>query len=170
MASPSKLAHIVWKTAQVATMRDWYCNVLEGKVVFENDMMCFLTYDDEHHRVAFIGIGDGTRPEFGMNGVQHVAFTYNDMSELFGTFRRLRDEGIEPFWCVNHGATTSMYYEDPDGNNIELQIDNFEDATGVEEWFNLGLHLTNPIGVNFDPDELMARYEAGEPHEELIKW
>ncbi len=170
MAPPLKLAHIVWKTSQVAVMRDWYCNVLEAHVVFENDLLCFITYDDEHHRMAFVGIGDGTRPSDGANGVQHLAFTYADMGDLFGTYRRLRDQGIDPYWCVNHGATTSMYFQDPDGNNIELQIDNFDDAAGVQEWFEEGHHLTNPIGVNFDPDDLMARYEAGEPHAELIKW
>jgi len=29
---------------------------------------------------------------------------------------------------VNHRPTTSMYYRDPDGNRVELQIDNFPTA------------------------------------------
>ena len=26
---------------------------------------------------------------------------------------------------IQHGVTTSLYYEDPDGNFAEMQIDNF---------------------------------------------
>ena len=42
-----------------------------------------------------------------------MAFTYEKLSELLGNYERLRDRGIKPVWCVNHGPTTSMYYSDP---------------------------------------------------------
>jgi catechol-2,3-dioxygenase len=38
----------------------------------------------------------------------------------------LKGAGITPFVSVNHGLTTSFYYRDPDGNGVELQIDNLE--------------------------------------------
>jgi hypothetical protein len=38
-------------------MRDWYCAVLGAAVIYENDHLCFATYDDEHHRVAFVNFG-----------------------------------------------------------------------------------------------------------------
>ena len=41
------------------------------------------------------------------------------------SYARLKGLGIEPDACVNHGVTTSLYYADPDGNQVELQVDNF---------------------------------------------
>src|SRR6478752_3355358 len=44
------------------------------------------------------------------------------------------NRAIQPHVPVQHRPTTSIYYLDPDGNMVELQIDNFttpEDATQV---------------------------------------
>jgi catechol 2,3-dioxygenase len=44
---------------------------------------------------------------------------------LNDSYLRLRDAGIEPDICIDHGMTLSSYYSDPDGNRVELQVDNF---------------------------------------------
>ncbi len=168
MTAPAKLAHIVLKTGQLQTMTDWYCDVLEGRVAFATDFIAFTTYDDEHHRVAFVATGSDVRPTAGHTGLHHVAFTYATLHDLLGTYARLRDQGTTPFWCVNHGPTTSMYFEDPDGNHVELQIDNFATDADLEAWFATGSFAENPIGVTFDPEELLARFEAGEPLASLV--
>ena len=54
---PSKLAHLVFQTNRLPAMRDWYCTVLDGHVIYQNPHLSFVTYDDEHHRVAFIDFG-----------------------------------------------------------------------------------------------------------------
>ena len=53
MATP-KLAHIVFQTAQPQAMRDFYCTLLEAHVVYSDDNLSFMTYDDEHHRIALL--------------------------------------------------------------------------------------------------------------------
>jgi catechol-2,3-dioxygenase len=168
MASPAKLAHVVWKTAQLDVMRDWYLTVLEAKVAFDNGFIAFITYDDEHHRVAFVNTGATQRPTDGHSGINHVAFTYASLPDLLDTYERLRDGDIEPFWCINHGPTISMYYRDPDGNHIELQIDVFASDAELQAWFASGAFGDNPIGVNFDPDDLLTRYRSGVPEAELV--
>jgi catechol-2,3-dioxygenase len=96
-------------------------------------------------------------------GTDHVAFTYADLGDLLHTYRRLKAAGIEPYWCINHGPTTSLYYKDPDGSRIELQVDNMPSADETNAWMRSGAFAANPIGVVFDPDDLVARWEAGEP-------
>ncbi|MEU9319958.1 VOC family protein [Streptomyces sp. NPDC048295] len=169
MASPNKLAHVVLKTGQLTTMTEWYLRVLEGRVTFANDALAFLTYDDEHHRVALIATGATEQPGDGHTGLHHAAFTYATLADLLGTYQRLSAEGIRPFWCINHGPTTSMYFEDPDGNHIELQIDNFATEEALYEWFGSGAFEANPIGTQFDPDDLVRRFESGESFDELVK-
>jgi len=176
---PTKLAHVVFQTNRMAEMRDWYCAVLGGHVIYENPHLCFLTYDDEHHRVAFLDFGPlaprdrGAGSELGVSavdqpGLHHVAFTFGAMGELLGTYTSLKEQGIRPFFCVNHGPTTSMYYRDPDGNRVELQIDNFATAEEGQAWMRSPSFDRNPIGVEYDPDELVERFRSGVPIAELV--
>ena len=90
------------------------------------------------------------------------------MGDLLQTYKRLRGEGILPAWTINHGATTSMYYDDPDGNRVELQIDNFQTLEEANEFMLSEVFAKNPVGVEFDPERLLERYEQGDPIEELI--
>src|SRR6202790_644147 len=124
MVSPAKLAHIVNRTADLERMAKWYCDLLEAKVVFQNDFLAFITYDEEHHRVAFAKTGAGEQPGPHTRGVDHVAFTYAGIADLLATWERLERSGAQPFLCINHGTTTSIYYHDPDENRVELQVDN----------------------------------------------
>ena len=175
---PTKLAHFVLQTNQIPRMRDWYCATLQAEVVHEDAHLCFVTYDDEHHRIAFVDPGplaprapvhegrlvDTAEPP----GLHHVAFTYPSMGAFLDNYVRLRDTGIRPFRCINHGPTTSMYYRDPDGNRVELQIDNFPTAQEGRDWLKTPAFAANPIGVDFAPDDLLARFRAGVPVAELV--
>jgi catechol-2,3-dioxygenase len=164
--APTKLAHVVRRTSRFDEMLAWYETVLAAKVVHSDGILAFLTYDDEHHRIAIAripGLEDAPQP---YAGTDHIAFTHADLGDLLSTYMRLRSEGIEPYWTLNHGPTTSMYYKDPDGNRVELQIDNFP-TEETNRWMQSGEFASNPIGVIFDPEELLARYRAGEPLEML---
>ncbi|HXA98641.1 MAG TPA: VOC family protein [Candidatus Dormibacteraeota bacterium] len=175
---PTKLAHVVFQTNRLPAMREWYCTVLGGRVIYENPHLSFVTYDDEHHRVAFVDFGplaprslEGGELRFrptDQPGLHHVAFTFGSMGELVDTYGRLAAQGIRPFFCVNHGPTTSMYYTDPDGNRIELQIDNFASAEEGQAWMHSPAFDRNPIGVEFDPEELARKFHAGVPVAELV--
>ena len=175
---PSKLAHIVFQTNRIKELREWYCTVLDGQVIYENPHLSFVTYDEEHHRVAFLDFGPlaprDPQTELMVKqteqpGLHHVAFTFGSMRELLDNYVRLRDRGIRPFFCVNHGPTTSMYYRDPDGNRVELQIDNFATAEEGQAWMHSEAFDRNPVGVEYDPDALVERFRAGVPVAELVK-
>ena len=174
---PSKLAHVVYQTNRLKEMRDWYCTVLDARVIYENDHLCFATYDDEHHRVAFVDFGKLSAREADtvlqvkpteQPGVHHVAFTFGSMREFLDNYVKLKDRGIRPFFCVNHGPTTSMYYRDPDGNRIEMQIDNFSTAKEGQDYLTTPAFDRNPIGNEYDPDQLVARFKAGVPVAQLV--
>jgi catechol 2,3-dioxygenase-like lactoylglutathione lyase family enzyme len=166
--APAKLAHVVRRTSRLEEMIVWYETVLAARVVHRDDMLAFLTYDDEHHRIAIARIpGLEERPQMAA-GTDHIAFTHADLGDLLNTWARLKAEGIEPYWCLNHGPTTSMYYKDPDGNKVELQIDNF-DTDETNRWMGSGEFAQNPIGIIFEPEELLARYRSGEPLETLLR-
>jgi catechol-2,3-dioxygenase len=167
---PKKLAHLVLKTNNYEAMVDWYLKVLNARVALAAPHVSFLTFDDEHHRIAIVKVPRLTAHDPNACGMDHIAFTYENMGDLLATYRRLAATGIRPRWPINHGMTTSLYYQDPDGNSLELQIDNFPTTEELQHYFeNDPDYAANPLGAEFDPDELLKRYEAGEPFEELIK-
>jgi catechol 2,3-dioxygenase-like lactoylglutathione lyase family enzyme len=167
--APQKFAHIVLKTGNFDAVIAWYATVLQARVAFRNDFIAFLTYDDEHHRVAVINDPGSSAPDAAAAGVHHIAYTYGELGELLATYRRLKASGIEPARCINHGPTISMYYRDPDGLRVELQIDVFDTMDEAHAYLTGPDFATNPIGVIFDPEQLIRDYEAGRRFEELVR-
>ena len=167
--SPAKFAHFVLRTGQVEKMAEWYKTVLAARIVFRDERLCFLSYDDEHHRLALIQMPGLEPRDPNGAGTDHVAYSYRDLGELLATYRRLKAAGILPHWPINHGVTTSMYYRDPDNNRVELQIDNFATADECQAYFQSQAFADNPVGVTYNPDELCRRYEAGEPIADLLR-
>ncbi len=131
-------------------------------------MLCFLTYDDEHHRIGLISRPEVERASETSAGLEHIAFTFSSLERLLATFRRLKHAGITPYWSINHGPTVSIYYKDPDGNRVEMQYDVFEHTEHLEAFFGGGAYLENFIGIRFDPEEMIRRYESGEPLQSII--
>jgi catechol 2,3-dioxygenase-like lactoylglutathione lyase family enzyme len=167
IVSPSKLAHFVIRTNQYERALNWYKAVLNAKPAFENEALAFLTYDDEHHRVAILNIPTLADQPDGIAGVHHVAFTYGSLTDLLENFERLEALGISPTYSINHGPTTSLYYEDPDHNQLEFQVENFSTVAESGKFFFSEAFAENPIGVEFDPAELLRRLRAGEPEDAL---
>jgi hypothetical protein len=168
--APAKLAHVVLRTSpdRLSLIAGWYKTVLEGEPMYENAQLAFITYDGEHHRVAILGM-PGVRPHVdGHAGLHHMAFTYANLGDLLHTYERLKAAGISPQFCINHGPTTSMYYFDPDKNQVELQVDNVAESA-FADYFASGEFERNPIGVKFDPDDLARRYRSGIPETDLLK-
>ncbi len=173
MAKPVKFAHVVYQTRRYDEMIAWYQKVFEAEVVHQDPALAFMTYDDEHHRFAFANLAllkpEGERlGERGEIGVNHVAYTYADAKDLLQTYKRLKAEGITPYWPVHHGTTLSLYYKDPDGNRMEFQVDCGAVADAVE-FMKSEAFAANPIGISYDPDRLLAQYESGATEDELIR-
>jgi hypothetical protein len=63
--------------------------------------------------------------------------------------------------------TLSLYYQDPDGNRLEFQVD----CCTVEEANTFMLSdafAANPIGIEIDPEALLTKYREGVPVEHLL--
>jgi catechol 2,3-dioxygenase-like lactoylglutathione lyase family enzyme len=175
----------VLRTAHLDESIRHYELLLNARVVFDQRPQgAALTYDEEHHRIALVAVppapadtterirasdaaGSVAVELIPTPGLEHLAFTFESLGALLGTYVRVKAAGVKPSFCLNHGPTVSIYYTDPDGHKNEMMIDTMpmelaDDTLHTEEF------LANPIGWPFDPDELLARYEAGAPLAELM--
>jgi catechol 2,3-dioxygenase len=85
--------------------------------------MTFFTLGN-HHDFAVAAVGDGA-PDAPANapGLFHVAFKIGDrIDELREAKGRLEAAGIE-VEAYDHGVSKSIYFNDPDGNTVELYVD-----------------------------------------------
>jgi catechol-2,3-dioxygenase len=170
---PAKFVHVVYRTRRFKEMLAWYQTVFDARIQHQNPALAFLTYDAEHHRFALANLdilqpGRTEADRRGMIGVDHVAYTYASLKDLFDNYAQLKELGISPYWCVHHGVTVSMYYADPDGNQMEFQVDSYGSIDEANA-FMAGPHFAaNPIGVEYDPDEWLARLRAGASESEFL--
>ena len=167
--SPSSLAHVVLRTGNFKPMTDFYINFLGGELTYGNDFIAFITYDEEHHRIAIIGVPGTGKKQPTSSGLEHISFAFPTMSDLLVAYRQRKHRGIEPVWNVNHGPTTSLYYKDPDGNMIETQVDNFDSVEGANAFMSSPYFAENPIGTDVDPEDLIDRLRKGEDDASLKK-
>ncbi|MFT3820161.1 MAG: VOC family protein [Rubrivivax sp.] len=170
---PQRFVHVVYRTRRFQQMLDWYATVFDARVRHRNPVLAFLSYDDEHHRFAFVNLQalqpEGTETEkSGLIGVDHLAYTYASLEALFENYEYLKARGILPYWCIHHGITVSMYYADPDRNQMELQVDCFEDADEANAFIEGPHFAANPIGVEFDPEQWLQRLRRGETAADLL--
>ena len=165
--SPSTFAHVVLRTGHLQRLKDFYVKFLGGRVAHQNDWIAFITYDEEHHRIALIQVA-GTGPKASTScGLEHMAYSYPTLSDLLLSYRHRQKVGIPPYWCVNHGPTTSIYYKDPDGNMLEAQVDNFDTNEEADAFMKSKHFAENAIGTDFDPEDLVRRIKGGESERDL---
>jgi hypothetical protein len=101
-------------------------------------------------------------------GVEHIAYTYASLEDLFENYTRLKSGDIVPYWCIHHGLTISMYYADPDGNQLEFQVDCFASSAESNDYIRGPSFSMNPVGVEFDPEDWLARVRAGASFEDFL--
>jgi len=169
---PTMFAHVVYRTRRFDEMLRWYQTVFGAEVRYRAPGLAFLSYDDEHHRFAFADLSTfqpaGTEVERrSAIGVDHVAYTYGSLGDLLTNYARLKESSIVPYWCIHHGITVSLYYADPDGNQMEFQVDCFASRKDANDF--MAAHFdANPLGVEFDPDDWLERLRTGTPESDLL--
>ena len=169
LIKPAKFAHFVLRVRNLQESIGWYQTVLGMEMVHRAEKIAFMTYDDEHHRLALAETPVAAEIPPGAPGLDHVAYTLESLGDLLATYKRLKTKGILPAWPINHGLTTSLYYADPDGNRVEFQVEHFSAPEDLRGFMESDVFANNPIGVGFDPEKLVERYEQGDPIEELLK-
>jgi catechol 2,3-dioxygenase len=171
-----KLHQLGLTTGNLEAIIDWYRKVLGMTVVHRTESAAggqkdaptlkaaWVSNDEANHRLAFVQLpgltGDPDRSHH--HRLQHVAFEYRTLDELLGTYARLKDLGIVPALCTDGGSQTAFYYEDPDRNSVEINVDNYGDCwTSGEHMRTSPDFARNPMGTYVDPDKMIAARKAG---------
>ncbi|VXC43843.1 Glyoxalase/Bleomycin resistance protein/Dioxygenase superfamily protein [Arthrobacter sp. 9V] len=162
--SSPRLHHTTFTTLQLEEMVLWYEKVAGLKAVFRGDLGAWLTNDEANHRIALLALPNLKRPvdKPHTTGHHHTAFEYPDFDQWVNSYVRLRDANIKPFMCVDHGMTISLYYTDPDGNGVEIQVDTFGQWDKSKTWMsNSEEFAVDQVGEFFDPEHVVKARSEG---------
>ena len=170
------LHHVNLKTTRRDEMVEWYGTVIGVQLTYAGSGGAWLTNDAANHRLALVTaetmrteIQDDPR-KLEHSGLYHTAWEYGTLDELLATYCRLKEVGIVPERCVNHGPTTSFYYVDPDGNHVELQSDNFGDWARSKHFMRTSPDFDrDPLGPTVVPEKMIAEREVGVSAEVVLE-
>ena len=170
-----KLHHYGLITGNLKDMVDWYGKVL-GMTVNQHakvpsiarlmrqgppfSAFAFVSNDEMDHRIVFFEVPKATLDPGKRHhtGLQHVAFECETVDELLGTYLRLKDLGIEPLWAADHGVSISIYYQDPDRNVVEIDLNNYGSPQAATEYLR---SARAGVPAQIDPEKLVAARAAG---------
>ncbi len=162
--------HTTFATMKLDEMVEFYEKIAGLEPVYYSPGGAWLTNDAANHRIALLALPGLTAPQGKghTSGLHHTAFEYADFDQWLDNYVRLADESIRPFLNLDHGMTMSMYYQDPEGNGVEIQVDAFGDWAKGKQWMWASDEFGgNPIGEHFDPDMLVDARRRGLSFEEI---
>jgi catechol 2,3-dioxygenase len=179
-----KLQHYGLATGNLEAMLDWYRKVVgvtvnhrsavparaQGRAPFS--AVAFTSNDEVNHRIVFFEVpGLAADPDKSRHTrVQHVAFEYQTLDDLLGTYARLKGLGIMPSFEVHEGFQLTFYYEDPDQNVVELNANVYGNDWTATEHMRSAESMAQLLPV--DPDKIIAARKAGasvwDAHERIL--
>lgn len=144
MPQERHLGHVHLKVRELDRAVDFYTDVLGLAVNERQSNFAFLSFGTHHHDLALQALGaDAAEPSPGV-GLYHSAWEVPDGESLRETYERVRDRGVDVA-PVDHRISKALYFDDPDGNGVEVYLDTREE-TDREQW-----HGENR---RFDPEQL----------------
>ena len=128
MIHPERIAHVVIKVRDLERSRKFYTEVLGMQVMKDVPQInaAFLSFNgQDHHEVALFQVGPQAEgPRMNQVGLLHFAFRLRSEEELQAAYQEFKEKGVPVTFTVNHGVTKSIYFHDPDGNELEVYSDN----------------------------------------------
>ncbi len=108
----------------------------------------FMSNDPTVHHQVILAEG---RPADVPSTINQLSFLVKSLSELRVMYYRVKDRAVENLLPRNHGNAWSVYFDDPEGNNLEVYLDS-------------PFHVPQPFGEYLDfelsDDEILELTET----------
>lgn len=120
------IGHVHLKVSDLDRAIAFYSGVL-GLDVMQRyaDQAAFLSAGGYHHHLGLNTWESrgGTPPPPGHTGLYHTAFLYPSRAALGAAVHRVIESGVKITGKADHGVSHAVYFDDPDGNGVELYWD-----------------------------------------------
>lgn len=123
----ANLGHVVFYVRDLEHSVKFYTEVvglgLSGKIF--NNRAALLSGGSTHHELLLIQVGEAQGPMHGKRiGLYHVGWRIGEsLEELKAVFDKLTKLDYPIDGLSDHTISQSIYLRDPDGNEVELYVD-----------------------------------------------
>lgn len=124
----AELGHVVFYVRDLEQSVSFYTDVVglsvSGRIF--NDKAAILSGGRTHHELLLIEVGQAEGPPAGRRiGLYHVGWKIGDSIEILKhKYQQLQAMHYPVEGMSDHMVSQSIYLNDPDGNEIELYVDN----------------------------------------------
>jgi catechol 2,3-dioxygenase len=122
------IGHVLLRVADEEASKRFYRDVL-GFQIAEQDPEhggVFMTLGDGFHTIDIVQHPtpqEALRPERGQLGLVHIAFKVASYAALRDAYAHLLANGAEILRATDHVCQRSLYFNDPDGNGLEIYFE-----------------------------------------------
>lgn len=122
MVIPKQLAHLVIRVKDINRSEKFYAEVLGLRVTSREMGMVFMTARlGTSHELALAPIrAEAPDTETGHAGLSHFAWEMNSFDDLKKIYKHLKEQGVKISGFGDHGISLGVYFQDPDGNKVEV--------------------------------------------------
>jgi catechol 2,3-dioxygenase len=150
----SRVGHVGIHVTDMDRSLTWYRDILgltlTGRWPAGGGEMAFMRFDEEHHNIVLFTHPTKVTPEnrnSGYNALQHIALEMDSRDEWLKALHDLRQKGVKiergplihgpeggdgPGTLLGGSGSRSFYFNDPDGNSIELYTDMMKVPAGEQ--------------------------------------
>lgn len=137
-----RIGHVHLKVRDLAQSEAFYQQFLGMTVRERVGNLSFLSGGSLHHEIALQALGSNAPvPAPRSVGLYHTAFEVENREAFAEAYRRLQAAQI-PVYPVDHRISWALYFDDPDGNGVEVYLDTRNQPGGVDLWHGENLPLT----------------------------
>ena len=144
------LAHMGIACFDIDKMIDFYTSVFELKLTDKGPgftfpyMLAFMSArPDQHHQLALAE----SRPAGSASTVMQISFKVATLNDLREARQRALSKGATKMRGLNHGNAISIYFFDPEENQVEVYLDT--------PWYVAQPH-GDPLDLDKPDDEIWA--------------
>jgi catechol 2,3-dioxygenase len=117
-----RVGHVVIKMRDLDAAKRFYRDILGMKITDEREGFgVFFRFQDYHHDIAVFKVAENAAsPKKNQVGLAHIALVADSFDTVKAMYQRLKAHNVPIVRTVDHGITRSVYFQDPEGNELEI--------------------------------------------------
>ena len=120
-----EIGHVLLRVLDLERSKKFYSEVLGFQILEEDPAHggTFMALPGQSHSIDLFQVKDAAAAERqtpGVRGLGHIAFRVESEDALKEAHAALREHGVEITRTIDHVSQKSVYFEDPDGNTLEI--------------------------------------------------
>ena len=120
-----EIGHVLLRVLDLDRSKKFYSEVLGFRVLEEDPEHggTFMALEGQSHAIDLFQVKDpeaAARQTPGVRGLGHIAFRVESETALAEAYDTLKARGVEITRTIDHVSQKSIYFNDPDGNTLEI--------------------------------------------------